>query len=137
MAEAAKFLERSGTVVGVEPEKNISKNPNKPFLVAGFTIEEAEENKGKVYYNYLNFNCTGKMLSQVPNIGDEVRVEFIIKGSKVEKDGLVMSFTKLKPYKIETTKFAPRGKQPAPVRQADREFLDNNQPEDESSELPF
>lgn len=140
MAEAAEFLERSGKVVQVQEFRKIGKDPKYQKEVGGFTIETSREwkdkkkNETKIYHDYLTFDCVGNVISQMQDLqaGDDVRVEFTI-GGVAWKDKY---FNKLKAYKVETTSYTQRSQSAAP-RQEDVDFLDANQPEDESSELPF
>lgn len=140
MAEAAEFLERSGKVVQVQEFRKIGKDPKYQKEVGGFTIETSREwkdkkkNETKIYHDYLTFDCVGNVISQMQDLqaGDDVRVEFTI-GGVAWKDKY---FNKLKAYKVETTSYTQRSQSAAP-RQEDVDFLDANQSEDESSELPF
>lgn len=139
MAEAAEFLEREGTVVHVQDTRMLGEDPRFQKQVGGFTIEKTRDYKDKtgqmkVAHDYITFDCEGKVMPQMPSMGDKVKVTFTISGTYWKKGQRY--FNKLRAIKIETTEYAPKSKQPAPVRQADREFLDNNQPEDDDS-LPF
>jgi hypothetical protein len=138
MAEAAQFLERSGTVVHMQELRTLGDDPRFQKQVGGFTIETApREYKGKdgqmkISHDYITFDCEGRVMSQLPNMGDKVRVEFTIGGSFWKKGGRY--FNKLRAYKIEITEFAAKGTKPAEVSQEEVDFLDAP---DNSDDLPF
>ena len=144
MAEKARFLERTGPVVHVQEVRTIGNDIKYQKQVGGFTIEESREYKDKqgqtkVAHDYITFDCEGNMMSQIPNIGDKVRVEFTIGGTFWK--GGNKYFNKLRALKIETMEYAPKSGRPAQqraqVRQEDMDFLDANQPEDGIDSLPF
>ena len=141
MAEAAEFLEREGTVVHVQDTRMLGEDPRFQKQVGGFTIEKTRDYKDrqgqmKTAHDYITFDCEGKVMPQMPSMGDKVKVTFTISGTYWKKGQRY--FNKLRAIKIETTEYAPKSKQPAPVRQEDVSFLDANQPEDDDSlGLPF
>ena len=141
MAEAAEFLEREGTVVHLQELRMLGEDPRFQKQVGGFTIEKSREytdkqGQLKTAHDYITFDCEGKVMSSLPSMGDRVRVTFTISGTYWKKGQRY--FNKLRAIKIETLEYAPKSKQPAPVRQADVSFLDANQPEeDDSLGLPF
>jgi len=143
MAEAARFLERTGPVVHVQEIRTIGEDVKYQKQVGGFTIEESREYKDrqgqvKIARDFITFDCDGALISQMPNMGDKVRVEFTIGGTFWKKGGKY--FNKLKAFKIETLEFAqkaPRGPQ-QPVftpSKEDMSFLDKHQPS--ADDLPF
>jgi hypothetical protein len=142
MAEAAEFLERTGKVVQVQEFRKLGKDPKYQVEVGGFTIETSKEWKDKksgemkTFHDFLTFDCKGNVISQMQDLqaGDTVKVEFTI-GGVAWKDKY---FNKLKAYKVETTSFVQksRGEAPPPKKE-DIDFLDDNQPEDDSDSLPF
>jgi len=147
MAEEAQFLKRTGTVVHMQELRTLGEDPRFQKQVTGFTIEtggreyKARDGQMKKAYDYITFDCDGKVMSQLPSMGDKVSVEFTIGGSYWKKGERY--FNKLRAYKIETLEFAP--KQQARVQQeqptlassaADIAFLDANQPFD-AQNLPF
>ena len=144
MAEEAQFLKRTGTVVHMQELRTIGEDPRFQKQVTGFTIEtggreyKARDGQMKKAYDYITFDCDGKVMSQLPNMGDKVSVEFTIGGSYWKKGERY--FNKLRAYKIEVVEFAPR-QQGAPKETftppaADVKFLEDNQPIDIDS-LPF
>ena len=144
MAEEAQFLKRTGTVVHMQELRTIGEDPRFQKQVTGFTIEtggreyKARDGQMKKAYDYITFDCDGKVMSQLPNMGDKVSVEFTIGGSYWKKGERY--FNKLRAYKIEVVEFAPR--QQGPQKEtftppaADVKFLEDNQPIDIDS-LPF
>lgn len=114
MAEATEFLIRTGKVIEVEEPRLIGQDPKYQKQVGRFTMETSKEWKNKTYYDYLNFDCSGTVMSQYPKVGDAVDVEFTIGGTKFKgKDGSTKYFTKLKAYKV-TTKFSQQPAQAPP-----------------------
>jgi hypothetical protein len=142
MAEEAQFLKRTGTVVHMQEPRTLGADPKFQKQVGGFTIEQQREYKTKdgqtkVAHDYITFDCEGNIMSQLPNVGDKVSVEFTIGGTYWKKGERY--FNKLRAFKIETLEFAPRQSQQQPTftpRREDVQFLDNNQPLD-ASNLPF
>jgi len=143
MAEAARFLEREGPVVHVQEIRTIGEDIRFQKQVGGFTIEESREYKDKqgqmkVAHDYITFDCDGRLISQMPNMGDKVKVEFTIGGTYWKKGQRY--FNKLKAFKIEVIEYAPKGGRPAQqqaqVSQEDMDFLNANQPEEDNG-LPF
>ena len=144
MAEAARFLEREGPVVHVQEIRTIGEDIRFQKQVGGFTIEESREYKDKqgqmkVAHDYITFDCDGRLISQMPNMGDKVRVEFTIGGTFWKKGQRY--FNKLKAFKIEVVEYAPKSARPAQPTftpsAADMSFLDANQPDDDINSLPF
>ena len=142
MAEASEFLEREGTVVHVQDTRMLGEDPRFQKQVGGFTIEKQRQYKDKqgelkMAHDYITFDCEGKVMSQLPGMGDKVKVTFTISGTYWKKGQRY--FNKLRAIKIETLEYAPKSKQPAPVRQDDVSFLNSNQPDNDfdGDDLPF
>ena len=59
------------------------------FKTREFVIEVSDDNNGRTFTNFIKFQCVQDKTSMPDrfNIGDEVKVQFNIKGSKWEKDG--------------------------------------------------
>jgi hypothetical protein len=140
MAEETRFFKSSGTVVHHSKIKTVGKDIKYQKQIGGFTIENPREYKDrrtgetKKAYDRVTFEVEGEWMSKIPNIGDRVTVDWVLNNS-FWKEGDAY-FNKLKPTKIEVIEYAPKSKQPAPVRQDDVSFLDANQPDD-IDPLPF
>ena len=74
------------------------------FKTREFVIENAEENNGRTFSSFIKFQCVQDKTSMPDrfNIGDQVKVQFNIKGSKWEKDGKVNYITNLDAWRIES-----------------------------------
>lgn len=75
------------------------------FKTREFVVEIKEEGNGRVFTNYVKFQCVQDKTSMPDrfNIGDEVKVQFNIKGSRWEKDGRVNYITNLDAWRMEAT----------------------------------
>ncbi|HTB52900.1 MAG TPA: DUF3127 domain-containing protein [Ferruginibacter sp.] len=73
------------------------------FKTREFVVEKSEDINGRTITNYVKFQCVQDKTAMVDkiNIGDEVKVQFNIKGSKWEKDGKVNYITNLDAWRIE------------------------------------
>src|SRR5512139_1289852 len=116
MAEEAQFLKRTGTVVHMQEVRTIGADPRFQKQVTGFTIEQQREYKAKdgtqkVSHDFITFDCEGKVMSQLPNMGDEVSVDFTIGGTYWKKGERY--FNKLRAFRIEIVKYAPKSGRPA------------------------
>ena len=102
------------------------------FKTREFVIENSEDNNGKIYTSYIKFQCVQDKTSMPDrfNIGDEVKVQFNIKGSKWEKDGKTNYITNLDAWRIENIKLGQQGA-PNEVNYNDIPPTDNN------DDLPF
>lgn len=78
------------------------------FKTREFVIEKSEDINGRVITNYVKFQCVQDKTSMPDrfNIGDEVKVQFNIKGSKWEKDGRVNYITNLDAWRMESIKLS-------------------------------
>ena len=90
MAEASEFLEREGTVVHVQDTRMLGEDPRFQKQVGGFTIEKTRDYKDKtgqmkVAHDYITFDCEGKVMPQMPSMGDKVKVTFTISGTYWKK----------------------------------------------------
>lgn len=99
------------------------------FKVRDFVLEQTEEANGKTYINYVKLQASNQKadLLDDANIGDTVKVQFNLRGSKWEKDGKTSYFTNLDAWKIEVTGKA--AKKPA--------ITEAEVVEEESNDLPF
>jgi hypothetical protein len=76
------------------------------FKTREFVIEKSESNNGRTFTSYIKFQCVQDKTTMVDrfNIGDEVKVQFNIKGTKWEKDGRVNYITNLDAWRMENVK---------------------------------
>ncbi len=76
------------------------------FKTREFVIEKTEEFNGRTISNYIKFQCVQDKTAMPDrfNIGDEIKVQFNIKGSRWEKDGKVNYITNLDAWRIESVK---------------------------------
>jgi len=74
------------------------------FRTREFVIETNEDVNGRNFSNYIKFQCVQDRTAIVDrvNIGDTVKVQFNIKGSKWEKNGQTNYITNLDAWRIET-----------------------------------
>ena len=103
------------------------------FKTREFVLENAEDNNGRVFTSYVKFQCVQDKTSMPDrfNIGDEVKVQFNIKGTKWEKDGKTNYITNLDAWRMESVKL---GQQSAP---ADQVNYNDIPPSDNNDDLPF
>jgi hypothetical protein len=73
------------------------------FKTREFVVEKSEDINGRIITNYVKFQCVQDKTAMVDkiNIGEDVKVQFNIKGSKWEKDGKVNYITNLDAWRIE------------------------------------
>ena len=74
------------------------------FKTREFVIEKSEDIGGRVITNYVKFQCVQDKTAMPDrfNLGDEVKVQFNIKGTKWVKDGRVNYITNLDAWRMET-----------------------------------
>ena len=79
---------------------------NENFKTREFVIESSEEGNGRTFTNYVKFQCLQDKTAMPDrfNIGDEVKVQFNIKGTRWEKDGRVSYITNLDAWRMESLK---------------------------------
>ena len=90
-------------------------------------------NNGRVYTSYIKFQCVQDKTTMPDrfNIGDDVKVQFNIKGTKWEKDGKTNYITNLDAWRMESIKL---GQQNAP---ADTVNYNDIPPSYNNDDLPF
>ncbi len=78
------------------------------FKTREFVIEKADDINGRIITNYIKFQCVQDKTTMVDRfgIGDEVKVQFNIKGSRWEKDGRVNYITNLDAWRMESIKIS-------------------------------
>lgn len=76
------------------------------FKTREFVIEKTDDVNGRLITNYVKFQCVQDRTAMPDrfNIGDEVKVQFNIKGSKWEKDGRTNYITNLDAWRMESVK---------------------------------
>ncbi len=103
------------------------------FKTREFVIEKSEDIGGRVITNYVKFQCVQDktVLPDRFNLGDEVRVQFNIKGSKWVKDGRENYITNLDAWRMEAVKIGQQD------QMAGNAYNDMPPPADIVDDLPF
>jgi len=103
------------------------------FKTREFVIEKAEEANGRSFTSYIKFQCVQDKTAMPDrfNIGDEVKVQFNIKGTKWEKDGRTNYITNLDAWRMESVKLGQNNAASAEVNYNDIP------PSDNVDDLPF
>ncbi|MBI2283714.1 MAG: DUF3127 domain-containing protein [Bacteroidetes bacterium] len=104
------------------------------FKTREFVIEKTEDIGGRTITNYVKFQCVQDRTSMPDrfNLGDEVKVQFNIKGTKWVKDGRENYITNLDAWRMETVKL---GQTSNGGDSAD--YHDMPPPSDNIDDLPF
>jgi hypothetical protein len=78
------------------------------FKTREFVIEKTEDGNGRSFTNYVKFQCVQDKTSMPDrfNMGDEVKIQFNIKGSRWEKDGRTNYITNLDAWRMESVKLS-------------------------------
>ena len=76
------------------------------FKTREFVIEKSEDINGRTITNFVKFQCVQDKTAMPDrfNIGDEVKVQFNLRGSRWEKDGRVNYITNLDAWRMESMK---------------------------------
>ena len=84
------------------------------FKTREFVIEKTEDIGGRSITNYVKFQCVQDKtaLPDKFNLGDEVKVQFNIKGTKWVKEGKENYITNLDAWRIETVKLGQSNDMP-------------------------
>ena len=103
------------------------------FKTREFVIEKAEDANGRSFTSYIKFQCVQDKTAMPDrfNIGDEVKVNFNIKGTKQEKDGRTKYITNLDAWRMEAVKLGQNNGASAEVNYNDIP------PSDNEDDLPF
>jgi hypothetical protein len=103
------------------------------FKTREFVIEKSEDIGGRVITNYAKFQCVQDKTAMPDrfNLGDEVKVQFNIKGTKWVKDGRENYITNLDAWRMETVKMDQGGNATTP------NYNDMPPPADVVDDLPF
>jgi hypothetical protein len=101
------------------------------FKTREFVIEKTDDINGRSFTNYIKFQCVQDKTSMPDrfNVGEEVKVQFNIKGSKWEKDGRTNYITNLDAWRMESVKLSQNN-------ESDTNYNDIP-PSDVVDDLPF
>jgi len=104
------------------------------FKTREFVIEKTEDINGRSITNFAKFQCVQDKTAMVDrfNIGDEVKVQFNIKGTKWMKDGKENYITNLDAWRMETVKISQDASSSDQVN-----YNDMPPAMDASDDLPF
>ncbi len=104
------------------------------FKTREFVIEKSEDIGGRVITNYVKFQCVQDKtaLPDKFNLGDDVKVQFNIKGTKWTKDGKENYITNLDAWRMETVKLGQSDNEPPQAS-----YNDIPPPSDIADDLPF
>ncbi len=104
------------------------------FKTREFVIEKSEDIGGRVITNYVKFQCVQDKTAMPDkfNLGDEVKVQFNIKGTKWVKEGRENYITNLDAWRMETLKMDQGGNGGNSVN-----YNDMPPPADIVDDLPF
>ena len=74
------------------------------FKTREFVIEKSEDINGRTITNYVKFQCVQDKTAMVDryNIGDDVKVQFNLRGTKWVKDGRENYITNLDAWRMES-----------------------------------
>ena len=74
------------------------------FKTREFVIEKSEDINGRTITNYVKFQCVQDKTAMVDryNLGDDVKVQFNLRGSKWVKDGRENYITNLDAWRMES-----------------------------------
>lgn len=108
---------------------------NENFKTREFVIESSEEGNGRTFTNYVKFQCIQDKTAMPDrfNIGDEVKVQFNIKGTRWEKDGRVNYITNLDAWRMESLKLSQNN---TPLQSQEASYNDIPTAEN-ADDLPF
>lgn len=104
------------------------------FKTREFVIEKTEDIGGRTITNYVKFQCVQDKTAMVDkfHIGDDVKVQFNIKGTKWVKDGRENYITNLDAWRMETMKMGQNSHGSDAVN-----YNDMPPPSDNIDDLPF
>ncbi|MBS1627727.1 MAG: DUF3127 domain-containing protein [Bacteroidetes bacterium] len=104
------------------------------FKTREFVVEKTEDINGRTITNYIKFQCVQDKTAMPDrfNIGDDVKVQFNIKGTKWNKNGVDNYITNLDAWRMETVKLNVDASSDAPPT-----FVPDATPTDVVDDLPF
>ena len=105
------------------------------FKTREFAIEKSEDIGGRIITNFVKFQCTQDRTTMLDrfNIGDDIKVQFNIKGTKWNKNGVDNYITNLDAWRIETVKMG----NDVTTAGAPPDFVPTEAPGDVVADLPF
>ena len=105
------------------------------FKTREFAIEKSEDIGGRIITNFVKFQCTQDRTTMLDrfNIGDDIKVQFNIKGTKWNKNGVDNYITNLDAWRIETVKMGNY----VTTAGAPPDFVPTEAPGDVVDDLPF
>ena len=105
------------------------------FKTREFVIEKSEDINGRLITNYVKFQCVQDKTAMPDrfNMGDEVKVQFNLKGSKWEKEGKTNYITNLDAWRMESIKLGQDNGNSA----GSNVNLNDIPPSDTVDDLPF
>ncbi len=105
------------------------------FKTREFVIEKSEDIGGRIITNYVKFQCTQDRTTMPDrfNMGDDVKVQFNIKGTKWNKSGVDNYITNLDAWRMETVKLS----NDTASSDAPPDFIPTHAPSDVVDDLPF
>ncbi|MEI6184022.1 MAG: DUF3127 domain-containing protein [Bacteroidota bacterium] len=103
------------------------------FKTREFVIETSEESNGRSFTSYIKFQCVQDKTAMPDkfNMGDDVKVQFNIKGTKWVKDGRENYITNLDAWRMEAVKLGGMPANEVP------NFVDQQPPFDPIDDMPF
>lgn len=106
------------------------------FKTREFVIEKSEDINGRTITNYVKFQCVQDKTAMPDrfNLGDDVKVQFNIKGTKWNKNGVDNYITNLDAWRMETVKMGNENATPAG---APPDFIPADAPGEVVDDLPF
>ena len=104
------------------------------FKTREFVIEKTEDIGGRVITNYVKFQCVQDKTAMPDRFtpGDDVKVQFNIKGTKWVKDGRENYITNLDAWRMETIKMSQSDNSGDTVN-----YNDMPPPSEIADDLPF
>jgi len=102
------------------------------FKTREFVIEKSEDVNGRSFTSYIKFQCVQDKTAMVDkyNVGEEVKVQFNIKGTKWVKDGRENYITNLDAWRMEAVSLGGQVADVSPSFPPDQVF-------ESSDDLPF
>lgn len=104
------------------------------FKTREFVLEKTEDINGRAITNYIKFQCVQDKTAMPDkySIGEEVKVQFNIKGTKWNKNGQDNYITNLDAWRMESVKLTQQ--QGAPD---DHSYTDMSSSQNVVDDLPF
>jgi hypothetical protein len=124
--------EVSGKIVAIYPTVQRTET----FRTREFAIELSEERDGRIFTNYVKFQCVQDRTTILDKVkeGDKVKVQFNLKGTKWEKNGQTNYITNLDAWRIEQVLESGQPEQPSSI--SGTTFMPEVEPPAED-DLPF